>query len=384
MKKAAFKGNVVLPDKILSGGTVLVEEEKITGIHPHGYKLIDKVVTFQDHSDNYICPGLIDLHFHGALGKDVMDCNVESLKQIAFHQANCGVTGFLGTTVSSSHEQILKAIESIRKATKLPLPSEILGVHIEGPFLSHEKRGAHDSTYVRETTQEEVHHLLEAASGLRTILSMAPEVGRNMSFIKMLKNKGVIISIGHSNASYQQALDSFKEGISHATHLLNAMRELHPRDPGVVGAVFDSPEVTAEIIADGVHIHPSLLRLAVSRKGADKICLITDSLKAAGVGDGIYTMGNFELLVKGNEARIKDTGVLAGSVLTLNKAVKNILEWTGVEIHQAVNMASLNPARVLGLDNKIGSIQIGNYANLSVFDKEFNVVDTIWHGRSVL
>lgn len=384
MLKTALKGNVILPDKVLDGGVVVIKGEKISGVYPPGYNLLEKEINFLDFEDSFISPGLVDLHLHGALGKDVMDLKIESLSKIAFHQASCGVTGFLGTTTSSSLKSILRAVETVKKAAKLRLPSDILGVHIEGPFLSKQKKGAQDPSFIREISKEEIHLLIQAVSDLKTIISMAPEVGNNMSFIKVLKENDIMVSIGHSDATYEQALESFKEGISHATHLFNAMSKFHPREPGVVGAVFDSPEVTAEVIADGVHIHPSALRLALVRKGKDKICLITDSIKAAGSGDGIYPMGNLEIIVKGNEARLRESGILAGSVLTLNRAVKNVIEWTEVGVNNGVNMASLNPARVLNLDEKIGSICEGKYANLAIFDKEFNVVETILRGRSVL
>jgi N-acetylglucosamine-6-phosphate deacetylase len=232
-------------------------------------------------------------------------------------------------------------------------------------------------------SQEEIQLLIEAFSGLKTLISMAPEVSNNRSFIRPLIEKGAVVSIGHSDATYQEALESFEEGISHATHLFNAMSGYHHREPGVIGAVLDSPGVTAEVIADGLHIYPSALRLALAAKGHDKICLITDSIKAAGLDDGIYQMGNQEIELKGYEARLKKSGTLAGSVLTLNRAVKNALEWTGIAVNQAVNMASLNPSRVIGLKHEMGSIQEGKYANLVVFDKEFNVLETYLKGRSV-
>jgi N-acetylglucosamine-6-phosphate deacetylase len=380
MLKTVLKGNVILEDKILSGGAVVIEGERISGVFPQEHELPEKEINYFDYEDKFISPGLIDLHLHGALGKDVMDADVESIKQIAVHQACCGVTGFLAGTTSSSLDSILKALEAVKKAAELPQPSEILGVYIEGPFLNQERKGAQDPDFIRGIYQEDISLLIEATSGLSTIISIAPEVNNNMSFIKPLKEKGIVVSIGHSDATYQQALYSFKQGITHATHLFNAMSGYHHREPGVAGAVFDSPEVTAEVIADGVHLHPSAVRLAVARKGEDKICLITDSLKAAGLGDGIYQMGNLEFEVKGTEARLKESGVLVGSVMTLNKAVKNVIGWTGVSINKGVNMASLNPARVLGLDDEIGSIQEGKYANLAVFDTEFKVVETIRRG----
>jgi N-acetylglucosamine-6-phosphate deacetylase len=193
-----------------------------------------------------------------------------------------------------------------------------------------------------------------------------------------------VVAIGHSDATYDQAMESFKKGISHATHLFNAMSGFDHKDPGVVGAILDSVEITAEVIADGVHVHPSALRLAVAQKGPEKICLITDSMKATGVGDGVYRWGEQEIEVLGKRATIRGSEILAGSVLSLNVAVKNMIEWTGVSTNQAINMASLNPANVLGLGDEIGSIQTGKLANLVVLDRDFNVVDTLLRGKSVL
>ena len=312
-----------------------------------------------------------------------MDGEVKSLEQIASYQARHGVTGFLGTIMSSSLDSMLKAVEAVKKAKKLQLPSEILGIHIEGVYSSLRRKGAQDPDFIREMNQEEIQLLIQAFSGLKTIISMAPEVKNNRSFIKPLTEKGVVVSIGHSDATYEEALESFEEGISHATHLFNAMSGYHHREPGVIGAVLDSSRVTAEVIADGLHIFPSALRLALAAKGYDKICLITDSIKAAGLGDGIYQMGNLEVVLKGNEARLRKSSSLAGSVLTLNRAVKNVSEWTGMALNQAVDLASLNPSRVIGLEHEMGSIQEGKYANLVVFDKEFNVLETYLKGRSV-
>jgi len=383
MEKTALKGNVILEDEILSGGAVLIEGEKISAVNPGESQLKENDVSIIDYEENFISPGLIDLHLHGALGKDVMDGEVKSLEQIASYQARHGVTGFLGTIMSASLDSMLKAVEAIKKATELRLPSEILGVHIEGPYSSQQRKGAQDPDFIRELSQEEIQLLLEATSGLKTLISMAPEVKDNRSFIKPLTEKGVVVSIGHSNATYEEALESFKDGISHATHLFNAMSGYHHREPGVIGAVLDSPEVTAEVIADGLHIHSSALRLALAGKGHDKICLITDSINAAGLDDGIYQMGNLEIVLKGNEARLRESNTLAGSVLTLNRAVKNVIEWTEIAVNQGINMASLNPSRVIGLEHDTGSIQEGKYANFVVFDKEFNVIETFLKGRSV-
>jgi N-acetylglucosamine-6-phosphate deacetylase len=259
-----------------------------------------------------------------------------------------------------------------------------LGAHVEGPFLNIERKGAQDPNHIKEMTDADVDRLIKAVQGLNVIISLAPEAGDNMNYIPFLKKDGFVVAIGHSDATYEQAMEGFRKGISHATHLFNAMRGFDHREPGVVGAVLDSEGVTAELIADGVHVHPASLRLAVARKGSTKICLVTDSLKATGVGDGVFQWGGREIEVKGPRATLKATGVLAGSVLTLNRAIKNMIDWTGVSVSQAVNMASLNPACVLGLEEGIGSIGAGKYANLAILDRNFNVLETILRGEFVL
>jgi N-acetylglucosamine-6-phosphate deacetylase len=384
MDKLALKGNIVLPDKVIPQGVALLEGERIARVFSYQSDVEKTGIEFIDYGDAFITPGFIDLHLHGALGKDVMDCHEESLKQIAVHQARCGVTGFLGSTVSSPLEWVVKAVETIKNAAHNVWPSEILGVYIEGPFLNKQKKGVHDSESIKKITHEDASRLAKAVQGLKTIISLAPEIDDNMSFISSLKESGMIVAIGHSNATYDQALESFRKGIRHATHLFNAMSGFDHREPGVVGAVLDSDDISAELIADGIHLHPAALRLAVARKCTDKLCLITDSLMAVGVGDGIYRWGNTDIEVKDDRATIKASHILAGSVLTLNRAVKNMIDWTGVSISQAVNMASLSPARVLGLEESIGSIRSGKLANLAVLDNKFRILDTILRGKFVL
>jgi N-acetylglucosamine-6-phosphate deacetylase len=383
MTRKALQGNVVLPDRIMRRGIVLIEEGRIAEVFSGKGDFADMGIELIDRGDAYISPGLIDLHLHGVMGKDVMDGKVESLVSIAGYQAKCGVTGFLGSTISAPLVSVFEAIKAIREAKKNSLPSEILGVYIEGPFLSGQKKGAHDGDEVRGMVEDDLRGLAKAVSGMNCIISLAPEVGQNQCFIAELRKSGMVVAIGHSDATYEEAMKSFEKGVSHATHLFNAMRGFHHRKPGVVGAVLDSHKVTAELIADGVHVHPAALRLAVARKGAESICLVTDSIAVAGKGDGVYSWGKKEIELKGSSVTIKGTDILAGSVLTLNRAIKNMIEWTGVTISQAVNMASLNPARVLGLGGRIGSVEIGKDANLVLFDQDFNVLDTVFKGKFI-
>ncbi len=384
MFKTALKGNLVLQDTIINRGNVVVEGQKISGIFAPTDRFEEEGVKFIDYGDAYIAPGFVDLHLHGALGKDMMDGQKESVQTIAEHQAKNGVTGFLGSTMSASLDLVLETIRVIKNVAKDPLPSEILGVHVEGPFVSTQKKGAHSASFIRGMTEKDCERLTDTVNGLHVILSLAPEVEENMRLIAKLKAQGFVVAIGHTDATYDQALESFAKGVSHATHLYNAMSGFDHREPGVVGAVLDSDDITAELIADGIHVHPAALRLAVARKGPERICLVTDSIIAAGVGDGVYTWSEGKIEVQGSRATIRGSGILAGSILTLNVAIKNMIGWTDVTINQAINMASLNPARVLGVEEEIGSIHIGKLANLVVLDQNFQIVDTILRGKSTL
>lgn len=384
MKRIALTGNVILPDEVLPGGVVLLEGENIAGVFYNESGLPENDIEYRRYGDAWISPGLIDVHLHGALGHEVMDADVDGLREIARHQALCGVTGFFPATLTGPTDAVCRAVDSVKKAAALSLDSEVLGIHLEGPFVSMKRKGAQDPKYIRDINRSDLDRLYEATAGLRTLITVAPEVGDNLSFIPEMVEHGFVVSMGHSDETWEQGLRAVKAGVSHATHLFNAWREFQHREPGGIGAAMDSNEVYAELISDGIHVHPSFLRLAIARKGKDRICLITDSLGVSGLPDGTYKWGELEIVLKGREVRLSDSGVLAGSILHLNQGVRNIIEWTGAEVWEVVNMASLNPARNLGLDDRVGSIAAGKLANIAVLDKEFGVIDTWLRGRSVL
>ena len=362
---------------------VVVEGERILSVSELGKAAANKGFEIVDLGENFIAPGFIDLHFHGALGKDILDANVESLKSISSFQARNGVTGFVGATMSTSVNSLVRAVEEVKAAQALSLESEILGVYIEGPFINVNKKGAQDSQFVGNLEKKEIKRILDVLNGMTAIIPFAPEIPQHMNLIPELKKRGVTVAIGHSNATYTQAIASFKAGISHATHLFNAMRDFHHREPGVVGAVLDSKTVTSEIIADGVHVHPASIRIALAQMGVDCICLVTDSIKASGLGDGVYKIGNSQVFVEGEKAVLLESNTLAGSVLTINRAIKNVFEWCELSVPEVVKMVTVNPARILGLEDRIGLLKEGHQANLVVFDDEFNIKKTILKGREV-
>lgn len=383
-QKTILKGEIILADRIISKGVVEITGDRISDIYAQSDRTWDGRSYFIDYGSHYISPGFIDLHVHGALGRDFMDADMESFNIIGGHLARTGVTSFLATTLSAPFPSILEVIETVKRSPVYPLVSKPLGVHIEGPFLNIDECGAQNAKFIKEITEDDLRLLIEATHGLKSIVTLAPEVKDNKRFIKTLKENGIVVSIGHSSANYEQTLEGIQAGISHATHFFNAMPEFHHREPGIVGAVLESESVTVEIICDGIHIHPASVRLVLKSKGVENICLITDSILAAGLGDGDYVLGKLNITVKGDETRLKDGSSLAGSVLTMNKAVNNVLEWTDLSLEEVVSMASLNPARVLGLHKDMGSIETGKCANLTVFDKDLQIKQTYVYGKPVI
>ncbi|NPV83049.1 MAG: N-acetylglucosamine-6-phosphate deacetylase [Candidatus Aminicenantes bacterium] len=383
MKPAVIKGNLILPDRVIKEGSLVIEGGLIKEVREAGRGSDLASADVHDYSGHWVSPGLVDVHLHGALGHEVMDAEVAGLKKIAGHQAACGVTAFFPTTLTAPLETVIRAIETVRAAAGEDLPSEIAGIHLEGPYVSLKRKGAQDPKYVREIQESDLERLQAALGPLRTLITVAPEVGRNLDFIPRMADLGWVVSIGHSDATYDEATRAIAAGANHATHLFNAWREFHHREPGGLGAVLDSDRVYAELITDGIHVHPSFIRLAVFRKGPERTCLITDSLKAAGLPDGTYDWGDMQIVLKGAEVRLRDSGVLAGSVLHLNQAVRNVLNWTGLPVPAVVRMASLTPAESVGLGRVMGSLEPGKLANLAIFDSSFETVATYLRGKKV-
>ncbi len=383
MKRKVIRGNLILPDRIIENGWLLIDNGVIKEVREAGQGNDLPSADLQDYSGHWVSPGLVDIHLHGALGREVMDLEVAGLKEIAGHQAACGVTAFFPTTLTASLEKVIRAIETVREAAGEDLPSDIAGIHLEGPYVSLKRKGAQDPKYVREIQERDLERLQAALGPLKTLITMAPEAGRNLEFIPRMVGLGWVVSIGHSDATYDEATRAIEAGANHATHLFNAWREFHHREPGGPGAVLDSDRVFAELITDGIHVHPSFIRLAVFRKGPERTCLITDSLKAAGLPDGTYDWGDMQIVLKGAEVRLKDSGVLAGSVLRLNQAIRNVRKWTGLPLPAVVRMASLTPAESVELDKTMGSLEPGKLASVAVFDSNFETVATYLRGKKV-
>ena len=376
--KAIINGRIVTPESVVEG-KVLVYDEKIQGIvetAPAGAEVIDA-------QGGYVIPGLVDMHIHGYLGEDASDGSYEGLKIMAEGVAKNGVTSFLPTTMTVSYDELRKAFSLIRKGMEESRSADwkgaaIVGANAEGPFINISKKGAQAGEHVRVGDPA---FLKEFVDVIR-VFTIAPEVEGNMDCIReMAKDTDVLISMGHTAANFDQAQAAIEAGVRHVTHLFNAQTGLLHRDPGVVGAALLDSRVSTELIADTFHIHKGLFQLVANVKG-DKLVLITDCTRAGGLEDGEYTLGGQPIFVKGIECRLAD-GTIAGSVLKLNEAVRNVLANTDLPVNKVVNMASLTPATRIGLGDTKGSLEAGKDADIAIVDEAFNVQRTILAGRTI-
>ena len=374
--KAIVNGKIILPDSIVEGRALLFDE-KIAGLSetvPEGAEIIDA-------KGRYVAPGLVDIHIHGYLGEDTSDGSVEGIRKMAEGIVKNGVTAWLPTTMTVSYDDLRHAFDAVRvlmDKKNNPKGAQIMGVHAEGPFINPSKKGAQAVEYIRPA---DAPFLIENSDVIR-IVTIAPEMPGALDCIREVTEKtSILVSMGHTAANYETAKAGIEAGVRHATHLFNAMTPLNHRDPGVVGASLADDRVSTELIADTFHISPDLFGLVAKVKG-DNLILITDCTRAGGLEDGEYTLGGQPIFVKGIECRLAD-GTIAGSVLKLNAAVRNLLANTSLEIWEAVNAASLNPARRIGVDAAKGSLEAGKDADIAICDADFNVRRTILGGRTI-
>lgn len=368
--KAIINAKLIVNDTILEG-KILLFDKKIVNISSSA--LLDNIEII-DAKGQYVSAGFIDLHIHGSGGADVMDATPKALETLSLVLPQTGTTSFLATTMTMSTEVIDKALQNVQDYAKTVKGAEVLGVHLEGPFLNASKHGAQDKAHI----QKPDFSLIEKYMQEIKMITLAPEIPSMEVFIKKMQRKHphVILSIGHSDASYEQSKQSFTWGISHATHLFNAMNPYHHRKPGIVGAVFDS-EVTCDIIADLAHTHPSVLDL-VWRMKKDKVILITDAMRAGCMRCGTYDLGGRKVEVSEGKALLED-GTLAGSVLKMNEALQNMKTHTDMSFVEAVNAVTKIPAQKLGL--KKGLLVSGYDADIVIFDENFSIISTIVAGE---
>ena len=367
---AIVNAKLIYQDKIVEGKTVVFDKYIVKIVDTINLKDIEVI----DANGAYVSAGFIDLHIHGSGGSDVMDATLEDLEIISSSILQTGTTSFLATTMTMSTEMIVNALKNIQNYALSVTGAQILGVHLEGPFINASKHGAQDKEYIQYPNFELIKNYIDEIK----MITLAPEVQGAQPFIKFFTQHypHIILSIGHSDASYEEAKESFSWGISHATHLFNAMSPYHHREPGIIGAVFNS-EVTCDIIADFVHTHPSALELAYQVK-RDKLILITDAMRAGCMKCGEYDLGGSKVTVDENRAMLKD-GTLAGSVLKLNEALQNMITATSMTRVEAVNSVTKIPAQKLGI--KKGELKEGYDADIVIFDENFNIISTIVSGE---
>jgi len=337
----------------------------------------DAAATIIDATGLYVAPGFIDLQVNGGAGYNFEDVTPDEVRRIVDFHVSHGTTSLLPTTVTASIAGIRATIDRVKRVDH----PAILGMHIEGPFISQKRKGAQNPNYVLDPSVEKFDELVAGNKGFIKIITLAPERPGADRLIPRIKEIGAVPSLGHSDATYNQALAAIEGGIGLFTHTFNAMREFHHRAPGAVGAALAS-DVMVELIADGIHVHPGAMKLLYRAKGPDKICLITDAISAAGLADGEYRLGGLQVFVKDGTARLAD-GTLAGSTLTMDKAVKNFMTASGCSLPEAVKAASLNQAGLLGIPDRKGSIELGKDADLVIFDADFDIDYTIIGGDVV-
>ncbi len=374
-----INGKIVLPDEVVCDKFLSFDEAsgKIVGVVdklPADAKVIDA-------KGNYIAPGLVDIHIHGYLGEDTSDAKPEGIRKMAYGIAENGVTAFLPTTMTVAKEQIvaaLDAVRSLKEESKTWGGAEILGVHAEGPFINPSKKGAQAEENILVPDAD---FILENEDIIK-IVTLAPEMDEGHKCIKKLAAESdVLVSMGHSDAKFEEAMSAAKDGVNHTTHLFNAMSALAHRNPGVVGAALASDNVSAEVIADTFHINPGLYSIISKVKG-DKMVLITDCTRAGGMPDGEYDLGGQPIFLKGIECRLAD-GTIAGSVLKLNNAVKNVLAHTDLPVYEVFKMASLSPAKAIRVDDRLGSLEEGKDADIIIVDENVNIIKTIKKGKTI-
>jgi len=365
---------LVLPDRV-DRGAIIVQGNQIVEIK----KRIARPGNFRiyDFSGLYVAPGFIDLQVNGGVGIDFLNATPAQVRKVADFYLAHGTTSIVATVITSDLSNMRQALKGIACSSA---PS-ILGVHLEGPFISKEYKGAHAEEHIIPPSKDALIKIINRYSRMVRLVTLAPELPNADEVIDYVTDLGAAVALGHSSATYTEAMRAIEKGIKLFTHLPNAMRGLHHREPGAVGAALDS-DVYVSLICDGVHLHPAFVQLVSKIKGYDRICLITDAISATGLADGVYRLGKLTIFVTNGVVRLFN-GVLAGSTLTMERAVQNFMKFTNCSLPEAVRCATLNPARILGIDLKTGSIEVGKKADLVVFDENFNIKHVFFSGTLI-
>ncbi|MEM0002042.1 MAG: N-acetylglucosamine-6-phosphate deacetylase [Desulfurococcaceae archaeon] len=372
---------IITPNMVIKDGYVVIEDGIIKGVGKEPFK--GPTSESIDLEGQLLLPGFIDTHTHGISGLDItMNPDPSALLEMSSHYARHGVTGFLATTVSAPHDVLLKACKAFKEAKDSWRPSHgarLLGLHLEGPYISPEMPGAMNPLFIRKPSIRELEEYIEASGRNIRQITIAPEIEGIDELIAYARLNNIVVSAGHTNASYEIGLDKIAMGISKATHIFNAMRGIHHREPGVALSLLQARRVFVELIADFIHLHPGVVKMIIDYASPDRVVLVTDSIAATDMPDGVYELGGLKIRVERGVCKLVGIDKLAGSTLTMDKAIRNIAE-LGYSLVDVVKMASLTPAKSIELDMKIGDIRPGYRADLVVLDKEFNVLKTLVDG----
>jgi N-acetylglucosamine-6-phosphate deacetylase len=388
MKTAFTASRLYTPVEEIQNPLLVVEDGRISEISSRSAKDVPGNASLVDFGDAALAPGFVDIHMHGGAGLDVMRASPSELPRLGQFLTTHGVTGYFATTVAAPLDatcaalgRLADAIEAAATATNgNPVQARPLGVHLEGPFLSHKRRGVHPPENLVAPTVAIFERLWQAARGHVRMLTIAPEIPGAMEVIAEAARRKVCVSIGHSDAEMPIAQAAVKAGARHATHTFNAMRPLDHRDPGIIGEVLSDDGISADIIVDGIHVAPAVVKVFLQAKGRERAVLITDAISATGMPDGRYQLGPIEVDVK--DGKCTANGSLAGSVLTMDRAVRNVTQFSNWSLRDAVQAATLNPARAVGLSQHHGALAQGADADFTVLSPAGDVLRTIVRGRA--
>ncbi|MCC5479894.1 N-acetylglucosamine-6-phosphate deacetylase [Streptomyces sp. NPDC059680] len=364
---------VVLPTGVVDDGRVVVEGTKIAATAPENADVIDV-------GGHWLIPGFVDIHNHGGGGASFSGTPDQIMTALGTHRAH-GTTTLVASTVTDEMDLLVRQAGLL---SELAEQGDIAGIHFEGPFISPCRKGAHSEALLRDPDPAEVRKLIDAARGRAKMVTLATELPGGIESVRLLAEHGVIAAIGHTDATYEQTVEAIDAGATVATHLFNAMPALNHRAPGPIAALLEDERVTVELINDGTHLHPAALELAFHRAGADRVAFITDAMDAAGIGDGRYMLGPLEVEVSEGVARLVEGGSIAGSTLTLDRAFRRAVTVDRLPVEDAVQALSANPARLLGLSDRVGSLEPGKDADLLVLDGDFGLKGVMRRGEWVV
>jgi N-acetylglucosamine-6-phosphate deacetylase len=391
--KAILADRIYTPTEDIPNGVILIDGHRVLNAGPREKVEIPKSAQIIDDRDRLIVPGFVDMHIHGGAGHDLMEGTAEAVAAVGNFLACHGTTSFLATTVTAQIDRTLSAVQGLAKvinasqqsqgdSDKLP-GAQPVGINFEGPFINAKRRGAHPVSQIRKPSVEMAGRLLDAAGGTAKVVVLAPELPGALELIPYLRGRDVRVGLGHTDAAYDEAKRAFEAGATHAVHCFNGMRPFNHRDPGIIGAVFTLDRVSAELICDGTHVDPVAIQMLAKAVGLDHVILVSDAVSAAGMPDGKYRVGSLKVQVTGGVCRTEE-GQLAGSTVPLDTAVRNLANFTALSFQSCVACATLNPAKLLGIEKQKGVIAPGADADLVILDKKFYVTQTYVRGRPVL